>query len=261
MNKILWILLFLLMIYIDRERGIKLFVSIFMNFLILLVLFYFIALGFHPIISSAFSCILIALIILYFVNGKNIKTESAMNSVIWVIIILTIGIIIMTSLSRIAGFGEEAYEEINMFSYDVKIDFTNISISLILISLIGVTIDTAIAISSALYEVYENNKNLSQKEYFKSGMNIGKDILCTSMNTLLFAFLGDFMTLVIWFYQGKYTFLEIMNSKTFAAEFIKILFSGTGCILIIPISSYITSKKIIKLKKDYQNDNTNIEKE
>ena len=248
MNTILIIILLLLMLYIDKKRGLKLFFSLIFNFIILMILFYFIAIGLNPIICSLISCFLISYIILYFVNGENLKTKSSLKSVTLVLLILAILIFLMTYLSRIVGFGYESFEEINMFSYDVKIDFTNIAISLILISLIGATVDSSIAISSALYEVYENNRHLSKKELFLSGMNIGKDILCTTTNTLLFAFLADFMTLVIWFYKGHYTFLEIMNSKTFASEFIKILFSATGCVLVIPITSYITTNAILKLK-------------
>lgn len=251
MNKILIIILFLLMIYIDKERGIKLFLSLIFNFLILMILFYFIALGFNPIIFSLVSCLMISYIILFFVNGENIKTESAFKSIVIVLIILTILIFLTTILSRIGGFGFEEYEEINMYSYDVNIDFSNIIIALILISLIGATVDASIAISSALYEVYENNKHLKQKELFLSGMNIGKDILCTSTNTLLFAFLADFMTLVIWYYKSKYNFFDIINAKTFSSEFIRIMFSAIGCVLVIPISSYITSKSI--MKKDNNN--------
>ena len=199
MNIILIILLFLLMIYIDIKRGIKLFLSIIFNFIILMIIFYLIALGLNPIICSLIGCFIISYIILYYVNEKNIKTESSLKSVIIVLIILSFLIFFVTKISRIAGFGYESYEEINMFSYDVKIDFTNIAISMILISLIGATVDSSIAISSALYEVYDNNKNLSKKELFLSGMNIGRDILCTTNNTLMFAFLGEFMTLLIWF--------------------------------------------------------------
>lgn len=248
MNKILLLILFLLMIYIDKKRGIKLFISLIINFLILLVLFYFISFGLNPIICSLIACFIISYIILYFVNGENIKTESSLKSIFIVLIILAILIYFGTIISRIAGFGFESFEEINMFSYDVSIDFTDIAISIILISLIGATVDSSIAISSALYEVYENNKHLSKKELFKSGMNIGKDILCTTTNTLLFAFLSDFMTLVIWYYKSGYTLLQMINSKTFAAEFIRILFSATGCILVIPITSYITTKSILTLK-------------
>ena len=167
-----------------------------------------------------------------------------------VLIILSFLIFFVTKISRIAGFGYESYEEINMFSYDVRIDFTDIAISMILISLIGATVDSSIAISSALYEVYDNNKNLSKKDLFLSGMNIGKDILCTTNNTLMFAFLGEFMTLLIWFYKGNYSFLEIVNAKTFASEMIKIFFSAIGCIIVIPITAYITTET---LKKDNKN--------
>ena len=250
MNIILIILLFLLMIYIDIKRGIKLFLSIIFNFIILMIIFYLIALGLNPIICSLIGCFIISYIILYYVNEKNIKTESSLKSVIIVLIILSFLIFFVTKISRIAGFGYESYEEINMFSYDVKIDFTNIAISMILISLIGATVDSSIAISSALYEVYDNNKTLSKKELFLSGMNIGRDILCTTNNTLMFAFLGEFMTLLIWFYKGDYSFLEIVNAKTFVSEMIKILFSALGCIIVIPITAYITTET---LKKDSEN--------
>ena len=250
MNIILIILLFLLMIYIDIKRGIKLFLSILFNFIILMIIFYLIAIGLNPIICSLIGCFIISYIILYYVNERNVKTESSLKSVIIVLIILSFLIFFVTKISRIAGFGYESYEEINMFSYDVKIDFTNIAISMILISLIGATVDSSIAISSALYEVYVNNKNLSKKDLFLSGMNIGKDILCTTNNTLMFAFLGEFMTLLIWFYKGDYSFLEIVNAKTFVSEMIKILFSAVGCIIVIPITAYITTET---LKKDDKN--------
>lgn len=246
MNLILGIILFLLMISIDKKRGLKLFMSLVLNFLILIILFSLIAVGINPIICSILACLAVSYIILFMVNGDNVKTRTSFVSVIVVLMILTILIFTMTNLSRIAGFGYESLEEINMFSYDVRIDFTEIAISLILISLIGATVDASIAISSALFEVHKNNKHLSKKELFQSGMNIGKDILCTTSNTLLFAFLGDFMTLVIWYYMSKYSFLDIINSKTFVEELMKILFSAIGCVLIIPITSYVTSTSLLK---------------
>lgn len=245
MNSVLLVILFLLMIYIDNKRGIKLFMSLIFNFIVLLIIFYFIALGFNPIICSLIGCFLVSLIILYYVNGKNQKTKSSLLSIIVVLLILALLIFGITKLSRIAGFGYESLEEINMFSYDIKIDYTEIAISMILISLIGATVDSSIAISSALNEVYVNNKKLKLTELFKSGMNIGKDILCTTTNTLFFAFLGDFMTLLIWFNSAGYHVSDIVNSKTFVAEIIRILFSGLGCIIVIPVTAYITSYALV----------------
>ncbi len=248
MNSILTLLMFILLVWIGGKRGLKLFISLVINFIILMLTFYFIALGFNPIVISLIGCLIITYIILYFVNGENIKTKASLISVIMVLLILAVSIFIVTTLTKISGFGYESYEEINMFSYDVDLNFTDVSIALILIGLIGATVDTSVAISSALYEVYQNNKNLSKKELFLSGITIGKDILGTTTNTLLFAFLGEFLTLLIWFKDVNYSLLDIINNKTFCAEFIKILFSGMGCILVIPITAIIVSNKITKKK-------------
>lgn len=248
MNSILTLLMFILLVWIGGKRGLKLFISLVINFIILMLTFYFIALGFNPIVISLIGCLIITYIILYFVNGENIKTKASLISVIIVLLILVVSIFIVTTLTKISGFGYESYEEINMFSYDVDLNFTDVSIALILIGLIGATVDTSVAISSALYEVHQNNKNLSKKELFLSGITIGKDILGTTTNTLLFAFLGEFLTLLIWFKDVNYSLLDIINNKTFCAEFIKILFSGMGCILVIPITAIIVSNKITKKK-------------
>ena len=243
---VLSLILLALMMYVDKKRGLKLFVSLILNFVILMVIFYLIALGLNPIICSLIGCFTVSCVMLFFVNGESIKTISSIKSIAVVLVILSVLIFFMTYISRIAGFGYESYEEINMFSYDVKLDFTDIAISMILISLIGATVDSSIAISSALYEVHENNRELSKKELFASAMNIGKDILCTTTNTLMFAFLGDFIDQ---FYTCNYSFLEIVNAKTFAAEIIRILFSAIGCIIVIPITAYITAGALKKEKK------------
>lgn len=253
MNLVLLVILFLLMILIGGKKGLKTFLSLCLNFLVLLITFYFIALGINSIIVSICGCLIISLVVLFIVNGKNIKTISSMKSVLIVLVILSLGIFVITNMSKISGFGYEAYEEINMFSYDIRLKMSDVTTALILIGLIGAILDSSIAISSALFEVYENNKYLSTKELITSGLNIGKDILGTTTNTLLFAFLGEFMTLLIWFHTCNYSFTDIINAKVFCSEFIKIMFSAIGCILVIPITSYITSlsisRKYVKFHK------------
>ena len=57
------------------------------------------------------------------------------------------------------------------------------------------------------------------------------------------------MTLMIYFNKNKYSFSKIINSKVFAQEFIRILFSGIGCVMIILTTAIITSNIIMKIKK------------
>ena len=111
MNTILIIILFFLMMYIDKKRGIKLFFSLILNFLILMIVFFLIAIGLNPIVCSLIGCFIISYVILYYVNKKNIKTVSSLKSIVIVLLILAFLIFIITYMSRIAGFGYESYEE------------------------------------------------------------------------------------------------------------------------------------------------------
>ena len=128
----------------------------------------------------------------------------------------------------------------------------HLSNCVIIIGLIGNIIDTSIAISSALFEVKENNPKLKLKELFTSGMNIGKDILGTTTNTLFFAFLGSYMTLLIFYSDYQYGLATIINNKIFVSEIVRIMLSGIASFLIIPTSSYITS--LICTKKEHKNE-------
>ena len=146
----------------------------------------------------------------------------------------------------IQGYTEETIEAIGYVEYNTGINMLQLANCMIIIGLIGNIIDTSIAISSALYEVHVNNPKLNKIELFKSGMNIGKDISGTTTNTLFFAYLGSYMTLLIFFQDHGYTASAILNAKVFAQEFSRIILSGTAAFLIIPITAIITAIKCEK---------------
>ena len=149
----------------------------------------------------------------------------------------------------IQGFGEEEIEELGFFSLYIGVDFVKIGASVIIMSTIGAITDTAIAISSPMHEIYHHNPSISRIELVKSGLNIGKDILGTSTNTLFFAFFGGYLGLIIWFKELSYSLGEIINSKVFSAELISILCAGMGVAIIIPITASITALFLVKTKE------------
>lgn len=244
MNLILLIVFFLLVILIGGKRGVKSFFSLILNFIILVFSFYLMAMGFNSIIVSLISCIIFSYIILFLINDKNIKTITSFKSILVVLATMLLFIVIFTHISRIYGFGVESFEEINMFSYSINYSMKNVYVSLVLISLIGSMVDTSISISSSLYEVHLNNPELSKKELYKSGISIGKSILCTTTNTLLFAYLSEFITLIIYFYGLGNSFSYVVNSLVFSSEFIKIIFVNIGSIIVIPLTSLLISRSL-----------------
>jgi hypothetical protein len=99
----------------------------------------------------------------------------------------------------ISGYNEiDQYEEISMYlSANLNISMSAIMLSAVVFGLLGAVMDTAVAITTAVHEVYVNKPELTQKELFYAGLHIGRDILGTTINTLFFAGLG-----VVKFFQG-----------------------------------------------------------
>ena len=249
------IILFTLLILIGGKRGLKTFITIYLNLALLMILIIIVGWGFNPTIPTFIMCIVITTIILFFLNGYNKKTQSSFISVSITLIIFLLITLLLGSRIYIQGYAEETIEAISYVEFNTGINMLQLSNCMIIIGLIGNIIDTSIAISSALYEVHINNPHLNKKELFTSGMNIGKDILGTTTNTLFFAYLGSYMTLIIFFQDHGYTLQGIINAKVFAQEFTRIILSGTASFLIIPLTSLITSINCTKGDDDYYEEN------
>ena len=83
-------------------------------------------------------------------------------------------------------------------------------------------------------------------------MTVGKDIICTVTNTLLFAFFGTMITLFLWFVINHYSFSNIINNSIFTSEMIAIIANAIGSIIVIPITNLITNKILLGNKEIYK---------
>lgn len=242
-------ILFILMISIGGSKGVRSFVSLFLNFGVILITVLFLAApqG-DPILFTMIACVIISCINLFYINEVNSKTVTAFISTIITIGIMFFFIYFITKKVMIQGFGEEEAEEIRIFSIYIGIDFVKIGAAVIIMSTIGAITDVAISVTSPMWEIFHHNPTIRTKELFTSGLTIGKDILGSNTNTLFFAFIGGYMALLIWFKDLSYSFGEIINSKIFSAEMVMILCAGIGIAIIIPISAWINAVYLVRTR-------------
>ncbi|MFE6167476.1 YibE/F family protein [Viridibacillus arvi] len=256
MNVLVWLaaILFILMVLIGGKKGVRSFLSLFLNIGVLFVAIFFMTNPDNsPIIITFIACTLISWISLFYINEKNSKTITAFISTMITIVILLLFIVIVTEKSKIQGFGEESTEELSMFSLYIGVNFAQIGASVIIMSTIGAILDVAISIASSMHEIYHHNPIISRKKLFTSGLNIGKDILGTDTNTLFFAFFGGYLGLLIWFKDLSYSIGEIVNSKVFSTEIITIFCAGMGIALIIPITASVNAYYLLKTRDKSEN--------
>lgn len=243
MLTILSIILIVLLIAIGEERGVASVFTLIGNVLVLIVCIYLIANGMNIFIAILGCSLLFSMITLFAQNGVNDKTISAVISVVTVTLLLMGVCAFILHRAHLGGYSEmDMYgDEAPFLNNKIHMNSFEIMTAVVLLSLLGAVMDTALSIAAAVYEVYQNNRKLSSRELIRSGGNIGRDILGTTVNTLFFACVGESLLLMMMFARYHYGLSELINSKAFVQELFIIVSSNIGCMVIIPLASVVTT--------------------
>lgn len=248
---------FILLLLIGKKKGFTSIISIISTIaLIFFMLLPMILSGFCPIASAVLTGIISTVITIYLVGGLNSKSSAA-------IIGTSISLIFAGALSMLAiyfahltGFaGEE-----NMFLYTARpeLSFTGILSASMIISALGALMDTSVSIASTVNEIFETDKSLSVQQLFKSGMNVGRDIIGTMSNTLILVYLGSSLTLVL--LSSNIDMNKFFNLNQVATEILSALTGSIAILFCVPITAIIAAY-LIKKQQDKIKFNFDIEKE
>ena len=244
---ILAAILFALLVLINRKRGVKAFFSLFVNFTLIVLSVRLIDAGINPIFIALVFSTAAAAFILFFINGVNDKTRIAYFSVVLVLLLISLFIVFIGYQGRLTGFGLRFTDMYYIYRPNLSVNFVQVAVAVILISLTGAITDTALDISTSLHEVYRNNPHLSFEELVRSGRNMGSDILGTMVNRLFFVFIGDFLGFILVYLRYGQSFGVIINDPLFLQEISQFLIGNLGCVLVIPatilVQSFIYSRK------------------
>lgn len=240
---VLTVILFFLMVLVGGNRGLDSFFALVRTVLALIVNIYLIAWGLPPVLVTLVISIFFVVTVLYVQNGRNAKMHAAAIAVaiVMLLVLAVTGPILWRA--GISGYNEiEQYEEISMYlSANLSVPMPAVSLAAVILGLLGAVMDTAVAITTAVNEVYMNNRGLTEKELFRSGMRVGRDILGTTVNTLFFAGLGEGIMLAVLFMKSEDSFAVILNSKSLFQEVSGLLTGAIGCLFIIPLSSFLAA--------------------
>lgn len=220
-------------------KGIRSLISLGINILITLAVVSLYLNGCNLLVTASLASILYIIISIFLVSGINQKSYSAILGTMagtFVSMIIAFLVIKFTN-----GRGIH-YEEMEFLTHPPE----QIFFSELLIGTLGAIMDIAISISSSIKEIYDKNPAINKKDLIKSGMEIGKDIMGTMANTLVFAFVsGSIPILLIWI-KNSFPISYIIGIN-FNLEIIRALTGSIGIVLSIPITLYIS---IIFLKKN-----------
>lgn len=207
---------------------------------------------FMPMLINGIPAILAAVIVVLF---STLYTMVVLNGFCSKSLIATICCTACTAFAGLLAWGVGQFggistlntpevEDLLFITENTKFRIDNLLTAGILIASMGAVMDTCMSIVSSLHEIKEQNPSATVKQLMQSGMNIGKDIMGTMTNTLILAFVGSSMNLVVIYYMYCMPAISLINSDFMVVEVVKGLIGSMAVVMSIPAAAIMTSVAI-----------------
>lgn len=209
--------------------------------------------GIEPIPISIFLSSIIIIVSFLLIGGFDRKTYSAIIGTICGITMA--GVISYTSgyFMDLSGLNLQEGEQLLYIAKEYRLKVEGLLFVSILIASLGAVMDVAMSMASSVNEIYEHKPEISFRELFKSAMCIGRDIVGTMINTLILAFAGGSLPLMMMIWGYGMTYKQFINIPTIAIEVVNALAGSIGIIATVPVTA-VVSILLIKREKEEGNE-------
>ncbi|MEW6085027.1 MAG: YibE/F family protein [Chloroflexota bacterium] len=196
--------------------------------------------GEDPLRVSLIGCTIMLGTTLYVTYGWNLKTHASVISMVLALLLTGILSILFVSLTRLTGSGQEDTLFLIQFS-EASINLRGLLLGGMVIGALGVLDDLVSSQSSAVFEIHSANPSLSFRAIYEKSMRIGRDHVAATVNTLVLAYTGASLPLLLLFTLGRGNYGFLLNAGFVAEEIVRMLVGSLGLIAAVPITSVIAT--------------------
>lgn len=244
----LFILFVAVIIFFARWQGVRSLIALGLSFLaIIYVLIPGILNGWNPLFASFLVAAGILFAAIYFTHGFNRESTVAYTGTMLAVVITGVIAIISVNITDLSGFTGDETTYLN-FNTQGLINFQSLLLGAIIIGILGVLDDIAVTQAAVVTELYNSNNSITPKEVYARAMRVGREHVGALVNTLVLAYTGVSLPLVLYFSMSPAGFGSIVNLEIFATEIVRMIISSIGLVLTVPI---VTGLAVIYLK-DYK---------
>ncbi|WP_035163270.1 YibE/F family protein [Caloranaerobacter azorensis] len=235
------IVFILLLILVGGFKGFKTVITLALTILaVVKILLPLILKGYSPVLVSIIVSIGVIIITLLIISGINKKTLCAIIGTAGGVLIAGSIALGIGTMAKLTGLGNEEAQMLMFIPQNISFNFRGLLFAGIILGALGAVMDVSMSISSAMYEMQSVNPEISTKDLIKSGMNMGRDIMGTMSNTLILAYAGGAIHLMLLFLAYNFSFVEIINRDMIASEVVRALAGSIGLILTIPLTVLVS---------------------
>ena len=182
---------------------------------------------------------------LIFLNGYSKKTLCAVCGCVGGVLAAGIAAAAVGTLSPMNGFNMQEAENLILYGADKGLKISGLLVCGVLISALGAVMDVALGIASSVWEMREQNPDATAGSLFRSGMQIGRDAMGTMANTLILAFAGSSLNMLILVQTYDIPFLQLINTDSIALEVVQSVAGSFGILLTVPLVAFVSARLMV----------------
>ena len=240
----------LLLLVIGRLKGLKTVITLGLTVLMIIYLLIpGILRGYSPILLAVAVSAVVTLITILIIGGINRKSVSAIIGILGGVFIAGVIALFVGGRIQLTGFSSQEAVMLLYIPQEIELNVRGLLFAGIIIGSLGAVMDVGISIASSMQEVLYANPSISGSDLRKAGFNVGRDIMGTMSNTLILAYVGSAIPLLILFSAYEASFTDIINLDVIATEVVRAVAGSIGLILSVPITVYaggMLMKKTVK---------------
>lgn len=196
--------------------------------------------GSSPVGAALLVCTLVTIATLLIIAGLNIKTLASLLGIMMGVFVSGILVAVMQSGMKLTGLVDTEAIRLTQMPGMEYLNMNGLMFAAILIGALGAAMDVAVSLASALEEL--NSKGgLNGLELARSGMKIGRDMMGTMSNTLVLAYVGGSLHLVMLLAADLSQFDYLISWELLATEILRALAGSIGLFVIVPATSFIAA--------------------
>lgn len=226
-----------LMAFIGGRKGLKSVLGmVFSGYFLYTFFIPFLCTGASPILGALIYGAISASVCLLLLNGFGQKTLTAILSTLVGLVAAGVCYGVMSTILGVNGYHVDEVESLLLVAEATGLQVKGLLFSCILVSALGAIMDMTMSITTALYELQQSNPKMKESQLVKAGVDMGRDMAGTMVETLVFAFVGTALLtlLMLWVTGSQPT--QLIHSTFIATELLSAVVGSSSVVLTVPIT-------------------------
>ncbi|MFD5079696.1 YibE/F family protein [Streptomyces sp. NPDC058371] len=230
----------LAVVVVGRMRGLMALIALAVSFLILtLFILPAILQGSNPLVVAVIGASAIMLIALYMCHGLSARTSVAVVGTLLSLVL--IGLLGSAFIGWAALTGNVDDNTGLIHGLYPSIDMSGLLLAGVIIGSLGVLDDVTVTQTSAVWELHEANPTMGWRGLYRAGIRIGRDHIASVVNTLVLAYAGAALPLLLLFSIAQSSVGTVANSELVAEEIVRTLVGSIGLVASVPVTTALAA--------------------